>query len=144
MKTIKKYRLVTAIAFGILFLAYPRPSKEFLYRNIPQLQGHAPNLIGSSSTLFLDPSFYYRFSMTEQAFMQLMQQLGLESVDASRYDYFQDTVFALHRPFFWHNWWWRPVVNDQVWLFDGYQNGNNLTFLFIPEKQQVFLYIQNT
>jgi hypothetical protein len=144
LKTLKKYWLIVLIALVALFNLYPRPSRAFLYRTIPQLNGHTQNLIGSSTTLFLDPSFYYRFSMNEQDFIQLMQQLALEPVDASRYEYFQDTVFALHGPFFWHNWWWQPVVNQQVWLFDGYQGGNNVTFLYIPEKQRVFLYIQNT
>jgi hypothetical protein len=144
VKVLRKYWLIVLIAIGVPFLLYPKPNQEFLYRNIPQLKGYTPNLIGSSTAVFLDPSFFYRFSMNEQDFMQLMQQLALEPVDTSRYDYFQDTVFALHGPYFWHTWWWQPVLNEQVWLFDGYRDGNNLTFLFVPGKQRVFLYIQNT
>ncbi len=141
---ITKYLAITAATLGLLFLAYPTPDKDFLFRNLPELQGKTTKLIGSSTVLFLDPSFYYRFELNETEFLQLMQQLELEAVEDTHYTYYKDTVFDLHKPFFWHNWWWKPVLNNQTWLFEGYRNGNVLTFLYAPEKQKVLLYIQNT
>ena len=143
MKAFRIKYLAIAVVLGLLFLAYPNPDKDFLFRNIPELQGKTNRLIGSSTALFLDPSFYYRFDMSETAFLQLMQQLGLETVEDSHYDYYQDTVFALHRPFFWHNWWWKPTANSGQ-IFTTWRDGNILTFVFVPSKQKVFLYIQNT
>ena len=140
---IKRYWFIALVLLGVLSLLYPRPNQGFLFRNIPELRGQTRGLIGSSTALFLDPSFYYRFEMSEAAFLQLVNQLGLEAVDTGRYKYYQDTVFALHRPYVWHNWWWKPNANSGH-IFTAWRNGNILTFVFVPTQQQVFLYIQNT
>lgn len=139
----RKYWIGAITILIVLFLAYPRPDTSFLFRNLPELKGQTKGLMGSSTILFLDPSFYYRFSMSEAEFLQLVSQLGLEAVSDSQIEYYRDTVLGLHRPFFWHNWWWKPLTNSGR-IFVGERNGNILTFVFVTSRQQVFLYIQNT
>lgn len=144
MKRVLKIVVILIVVFGVYSFLIPRPNQSFLYRTLPELQNKTAGLIGTSVAFFLDPSLYYRFEMGEADFIQLMEQLALEPVSPDDYAYYRDYVFGLHQAPFWHRWWWRPVLNDRVVLFAGERRGNVLTFLFVPGKQLVFLYIQNT
>lgn len=143
LKKSKRYGLVALLVLMALFLAYPSPDQGFLFRNIPELEGKTPGLIGASTAFFLDPSLFYQFSMDESAFMQLVKQLELRELDQDSYAYYHNTILALNRPAVWHNWWWRPTVRNGK-IFVGERRGNILTFIFVSSRQQVFLYIQNT
>ncbi len=135
--------VLLAVAF-LLFILRPAPNTEFLHQNFPELQGRTPNLKGSSVTFFLDPSFFYKFTATEQDLEAIVSQLGLELIPNDRRDYYKEQVFGRNRPLHWHSWWWRPAITSDSLLFSAYRNGNQLYLLYDSNAKVIYLYIQNT
>jgi hypothetical protein len=135
--------IILAVAF-LLFILRPAPNTEFLYRNFPELQGHTPRLKGSSIAFFLDPSFFYKFTATEQEFGEIVSRLELEQIPNDQRDYYKEQVFGRNNPMPWHSWWWRPNLTSDSLLFSGHRNGNQLYLLYNSGTNVIYLYIQNT
>lgn len=135
---------IAVILLLIIAMAYPRPNTAFLFRNFPEFQGMTSSLKGSSTALFLDPSFFYRFNADLPSVVRLAEQMALRPVESAQWDYYRQVVLGKNRPFFWHSWWWRPELQQGAMLWEGSRNGNNLVLLFLPEQQLVYVYVQNT
>lgn len=74
-KRIKSLAIIILVVAFLLSILRPAPNTEFLYRNFPELQGHTARLKGSSVAFFLDPSFFYKFTATEQDLGEIVSQL---------------------------------------------------------------------
>jgi hypothetical protein len=133
--------IILAVAF-LFFILRPAPNTEFLYRNFPELQGHTPKLKGSSTAFFLDPSFFYKFTATEQEFGAIASRLELEPIPNDQRDYYKEYVFGRNNPMPWHSWWWRPTITSDSLLFSGHRNGNQVYLLY--NANVIYLCIQNT
>jgi hypothetical protein len=143
-KRIKSLAIIILAAAFLLSILRPAPNTEFLYRNFPELQGHTPRLKSSSVAFFLDPSFFYKFTATEQEFGEIVSQLELEPIPNDQRDYYQEYVFGRNKPLPWHSWWWRPNFTLDSLLFSGHRNGNQLYLLYDSTAHVIYLYIQNT
>jgi hypothetical protein len=135
--------IILAIAF-LLFILRPAPNTEFLYRNFPELQSYTKNLKGSSIAFFLDPSFFFKFTATEQELREMVSRLELEPIPNDQRDYYKEYVFGKNNPMPWHSWWWQPSITSDSLLFSGHHNGNQLYLLYNAGTNVIYLYIQNT
>jgi hypothetical protein len=141
-KRIKSLFIIILVVVILFFILRPAPNTEFLYRNFPELQNYTQNLKGSSAAFFLDPSFFYKFTATEQDVGTIVSQLALESIPDGQRGYYQAQVFGRNKPMFWHSWWWRPTFQSDSLVFSGHRNGNQIYLLY--NTNIVYLYIQNT
>jgi len=134
------------ISLIILFLAliiflYPYPSTGFLYRNAEVLKGKVSNLKGSSFAVFLDPSFYYKFSIAPSDLRYAVSKLSLSESMNRQYDL---NMMKNHGPLFWNFWWWHPGEEPSSRLYTGNRNGNDFYLLYDRYSSVAYLYIQNT
>jgi hypothetical protein len=125
-----------------LFL-YPFPSTGFLYRNAEVLENQVRHLKGATVVLFLDPSFYYKFTISPNHFRHAVSALGLQvESDTSLRNHY---VKVMKRgPLFWNFWWWRPRDAPEYVLYTGDRKGNHFYFLYNRVSHIAYLYIQNT
>jgi hypothetical protein len=143
-KRIKSLAIIFLSVAFLLFILRPAPNTEFLYRNFPELRDYTKRFKGSSVAFFLDPSFFYKFTATEQEFGEIVSRLNLELIPTDQRDYYQEYVFGNNNPMPWHLWWWRPNFTSASLLFSGHRNGNQLYLLYDSNAKVIYLYIQNT
>jgi hypothetical protein len=141
-KRIQFFSIMILVIVFLFFALRPTPNTEFLYRNFLELQPYTKNLKGSSTAFFLDPSFFYKFTATEQDLELIVSQLGLEPVPNEQHDYFKEQTFGRNKPMLWHSWWWRPAITSNSLLFSGHRGGNQVYLLY--NANVIYLYIQNT
>jgi hypothetical protein len=135
-------RLVGAVAVaGVLYLLWPMPNEEFLYRNVPELRGRVTNLKGASIVGFIDPAFFYRGAMQAADVDDLIDKLKLAPRRPTDFD---ATAFRRNGPLFWHAWWWSPQRVAEPRFYVGERNGNIVYLLRDAAGTTVYLYIQNT
>lgn len=139
-----RYWIIGLILAAILMLlVYPFPSTDFLYRNAGVLKDRVKHLKGASLAITIDPSFYYKFTISPTHFTQAVSALELEKESkASLQNHY---VRVMKRgPLSWNFWWWRPRVEPASVLYTGDRNGNHYYFLYDQASQTAYLYIQNT
>ena len=136
-----KYFYLTVFFLALMFVLYPFPNTEFLYRNAEMLEGRVTHLKGASFAVFIDPGFYYKFRIAPTDIMLVVHGLGLSETDNKQYYL---NVMKKHGPLFWNFWWWRPDEDPASQLYKGNRNGNDFYLLYDRYSHEAYLYIQNT